>query len=196
MASSNIVIKYSKLLRAQAGAEICGTLKMALLHCSLNALTSWCANTSVVHLTLDGVNGKWRWRRNLCQIDGKNSKLRRRSSEFSDGNAVIYDRYLRCHFWMTPYVHNTGQYVFVACIGWRWDVRHIKSIDTLRPQWFNMCMIWYVLCACTGWRWDVRHSKEHCGSGSGCRGRLRLWVQRQGCHHASRADRDAQVMVV
>ena len=50
---------------------------------------------SVVHLTLDGVNGKWRWRRNLCQIDG---------------NAVIYDRYLRCHFWMTPYVHNTGWY--------------------------------------------------------------------------------------
>ena len=62
---------------------------------------------SVVHLTLDGVNGKWRWRRNLCQIDGENSKLRRQSSEFSDGNAVIYDRYLRCHFWMTPYVHNT-----------------------------------------------------------------------------------------
>jgi hypothetical protein len=54
--------------------------------------------TSVVHLTLDGVNGKWRWRRNLCQIDGENSKLRRQSSEFSDGNAVIYGRYLRCHF--------------------------------------------------------------------------------------------------
>jgi len=26
---------------------------------------------SVVHLTLDGVNGKWRWRGNLCQIDGE-----------------------------------------------------------------------------------------------------------------------------
>jgi len=63
---------------------------------------------SVVHLTLDSFNGKWRWRRNLCQIDGENSKLRRQSSEFSDGNAVIYDRYLRRHFWMTPYVHNTG----------------------------------------------------------------------------------------
>jgi len=46
---------------------------------------------SVVHLTLDGVNGKWRWRRNLCQIDGENSKLRRQSSEFSDGNVFIYD---------------------------------------------------------------------------------------------------------
>jgi len=63
--------------------------------------------TSVVHLTLDGVNGKWWWRRNDCQIDGENNKLCRQSSEFSDGNAVIYDRYLRCHFWMTPYVHNT-----------------------------------------------------------------------------------------
>ena len=62
---------------------------------------------SVVQLTLDGVNGKWRWRRNLCQIDGENSKLRRQSSEFSDSNAIIYDPYLRCHFWMTPDVHNT-----------------------------------------------------------------------------------------
>jgi len=69
---------------------------------------------SVVHLTLDGVNGKWRWR----QIDGENSKLRRQSSEFSDGNAVIYDRNLRCHFWMTPYVHNT-------------DDNSIKSSHTL-----------------------------------------------------------------
>jgi len=43
----------------------------------------------------------------LCQIDGENNKLRRQSSEFSDGNTVIYDCYLRCHFWMTPYVHNT-----------------------------------------------------------------------------------------
>jgi hypothetical protein len=77
-----------------------------------------CIVTSVVHLTLDGVNGKWRWRRNLhththtrnlCQIDDENSKLRRQSSEFSDGNAVIYDLYLRCHFWMTPYVHNTNR---------------------------------------------------------------------------------------
>jgi len=33
-----------------------------------------------------------------CQIDGENSKLRRQSSEFSDGDAIIYDRYLRCHF--------------------------------------------------------------------------------------------------
>ena len=62
---------------------------------------------SVVHLTLDGVNGKWCWRRNLCQIDGESSKLRRQSSEFSDGNAVIYDSYLRCLFWMTPYVHSS-----------------------------------------------------------------------------------------
>jgi len=66
-----------------------------------------------VHLTLDGVNGNWRWRRNLCQIDGENSKLRRQSSEFSAGNAVIYDRYLRCHFWMTPYVHNTECMILV-----------------------------------------------------------------------------------
>jgi len=67
-----------------------------------------CSNMfSVVHLTLDGVNGKWRWRRNLCQIYSGNNKLRRQSSEFNDNNAVIYDRYLRCHFWMTPYVHNT-----------------------------------------------------------------------------------------
>ena len=35
---------------------------------------------SIVHLTLDGVNGKWCWRRNLCQIDGESSKLRRLSS--------------------------------------------------------------------------------------------------------------------
>jgi hypothetical protein len=34
----------------------------------------------------------------LGQIDGKNSKLRRQLSEFSDGNAVIHGRYLRCHF--------------------------------------------------------------------------------------------------
>ena len=57
-----------------------------------------CVENSVVHLTLDGVNGKWRWRRNLCQFDGENSKIRRQSSEFSDGNAVIYDRYLRSLF--------------------------------------------------------------------------------------------------
>jgi len=75
---------------------------------------------SVVHLTLDGVNGKWRWRRNSCQIDGENSKLRRQSSEISDGNAVIYDRYLRCHSWMTPYVHNTGLN--------RWDRRASPSV--------------------------------------------------------------------
>jgi len=48
--------------------------------------TPWCSYAiSVVHLTLDGVNGKWRWRRNSCQIDGEISKLRRQSSEFSDG---------------------------------------------------------------------------------------------------------------
>jgi len=29
------------------------------------------ATSSVVHLTHDGVNGKWRWRRNLRQIDGE-----------------------------------------------------------------------------------------------------------------------------
>ena len=67
-----------------------------------------CVGISVVYLTLDGVNGKWRWRRNLCQFDGENSRFRRQSSELSDGNTVIYDRYFRCHFWMTPYVHNTG----------------------------------------------------------------------------------------
>jgi hypothetical protein len=67
-----------------------------------------CAHTSVVHLTLDGVNGKWRWRRN--SMSNWQWKLRCQSSEFSDGNAVIYNRYLRCHFWMTPYVHNTGTF--------------------------------------------------------------------------------------
>ena len=77
-----------------------------------------CNDISVVHLTLDGVNGKWRWRRNLCQIDGENSKLRRQSSEFSDVNPVIYDRYLQCHFWMTPYVHNTEWYALI-CTGLR-----------------------------------------------------------------------------
>jgi len=47
------------------------------------------------------------------QIDGENSKLRRQSSEFSEGNAVNYDRYLWCHFWMTPYVRNTGSCAFL-----------------------------------------------------------------------------------
>jgi hypothetical protein len=37
-----------------------------------------------------------------------NYAVNRQSLEFSDGNAVIYDRYLRCHFLLTPYVHNTG----------------------------------------------------------------------------------------
>ena len=77
-------------------------------HLDLSRHSTSYAVVSVVHLTLDGVNGKWRWRRNLRQIDGENSKSRCQSSEFSDGNAVNYDRYLRCHFWMTPYVHNTG----------------------------------------------------------------------------------------
>ena len=78
--------------------------KLEALTCQQRGTLTWDTHlrhsleTSVVHLTLDGVNGKWRWRRNLCQIDGENSKLRRQSPEFSDGNAVIYDRNLRCHF--------------------------------------------------------------------------------------------------
>ena len=84
-------------------------LRTSHLQGTTHLLAVHCCTTSVVHLTLDGVNGKWRWRRNLCQIDGENSKLRRQSSEFSDGNAVIYDRYLRCHFRMTPNVHNNGR---------------------------------------------------------------------------------------
>ena len=93
--------------------------------------------TSVVHLTLDGVNGKWRWRRISCQIDGESSRLRRQLSEFSDGNAVIYNRYLRCHFWKTPYVHNTdldtcGTHtvqIFTHAVHIRSISLHIRSIS-------------------------------------------------------------------
>ena len=98
---------------------------------------------SVVHLTLDGVKGKWRWRRNLCQIDGENSKLRRWSSEFSDGNAVINDRYLRCHFWMTPYVHNTASYALGASAPdffLRWNIAYVPCSNVEKPS--PLLMLW------------------------------------------------------
>ena len=91
-----------------------------------------------MHLTLDGINGKWRWRRNSCQIEGENSKLRRQSSEFSDGNAVFYDCYLRCHFWMTPYVHNTGiNTATYSCTGPNLLIEHELKFET--QAWTCWC---------------------------------------------------------